>query len=196
MIQKIKDLITGKCNTLFGVGIINQRTKHAVRFAKEYFEGKPINVLEIGVLKGYNARNFLKHLNINKIYLVDPFGGSEEKNYYSKDYDMSLCESQTRKLLKKYSDKTFFIKKYSDDAVDDIPEELDLIYIDGNHEYEYVKRDIENYYPKLKKGGILAGDNITTPGCDSDVFRAVSEFSYENKLYPRITRTDFWFIKK
>lgn len=30
----------------------------------------------------------------------------------------------------------------------------------GNHDYEFVKKDIELYYPKLKKGGVLGGDNF------------------------------------
>ena len=48
----------------------------------------------------------------------------------------------------------------SEDAVDDIPEKLDFVYIDGNHAYEYVKKDIGLYYPKLKKGGVIGGHDV------------------------------------
>ena len=34
---------------------------------------------------------------------------------------------------------------------------LDFIYIDGDHSYEAVKRDLELYLPKLKKGGLMCG---------------------------------------
>ena len=32
---------------------------------------------------------------------------------------------------------------------------IDLLHIDGNHEYESVNKDFENWLPKIKKGGII-----------------------------------------
>lgn len=47
---------------------------------------------------------------------------------------------------------------------------FDAVFIDGNHSYEYVKQDLENYSKKVKKGGIIAmhdanfeGDQYGTP---------------------------------
>ena len=34
---------------------------------------------------------------------------------------------------------------------------LDFIYIDANHAYDFVVKDIELWFPKLKKGGVFAG---------------------------------------
>lgn len=52
---------------------------------------------------------------------------------------------------------------------------------------------MQNYWKKVKEGGILAGHDITSfPG----VGRAFIEFCSENKLNPHITRTDWWVIKK
>ena len=49
-------------------------------------------------------------------------------------------------------------------------ESFDAVFIDGNHSYEYVKKDLENYSKKVKKGGIIAmhdanfeGDQYGTP---------------------------------
>jgi hypothetical protein len=36
-------------------------------------------------------------------------------------------------------------------------ESLDFVYIDANHAYDFVKQDIELWYPKVKKGGYLWG---------------------------------------
>ncbi len=48
--------------------------------------------------------------------------------------------------------------------------EFDAVFIDGNHSYEYVKKDLENFLPKVKEGGIIAlhdanfeGDRYGTP---------------------------------
>ena len=36
---------------------------------------------------------------------------------------------------------------------------LDFVYIDGNHKYEYVLQDLNLWYPKVKQGGYLMGDD-------------------------------------
>jgi len=39
----------------------------------------------------------------------------------------------------------------------------DLIFIDANHTYEYVKKDFENFKPFLEKGGVMAFHDIDCP---------------------------------
>lgn len=69
------------------------------------------------------------------------------------------------------------------------PGEVDLIYVDGGHDYESCVQDISNWLPKLAPGGIMLGDDLDWPG----VRKAVDEmserldFTYtqpvENKLW-------------
>lgn len=40
----------------------------------------------------------------------------------------------------------------------------DAVFIDGNHSYEYVKKDLENYWPKVKVGGIVALHDVNFEG--------------------------------
>jgi len=80
----------------------------------------------------------------------------------------------------------------SEHAFKDVPM-LDFIYIDGNHEYEYVKKDIEMYWHKIKDGGIMAGHDIQLKG----VSDAVLEFARKNNLDIYFgDRRDWWIIKK
>ena len=55
---------------------------------------------------------------------------------------------------------------------------FDWIYIDGNHQYEFVKKDLELYYPKIKMGGFITGDDYYGKGhwWQDDVKKAVDEF--------------------
>lgn len=72
-------------------------------------------------------------------------------------------------------DRITLIKNTSDVAASEIaPMSCDLAYVDGNHTYEFAKRDIRNYWGKLKPGGLLVVHDFTTrfPG----VIRAVKEF--------------------
>lgn len=39
---------------------------------------------------------------------------------------------------------------------------LDWVFIDANHSFKYVKEDIELWVPKVKKGGIVSGDDFVS----------------------------------
>ena len=56
------------------------------------------------------------------------------------------------------------VKLYADEC-------LDFCLIDASHDYEDVKLDIQSWLPKVKKGGVLAGDDYAWEG----VGRAVQE---------------------
>lgn len=73
---------------------------------------------------------------------------------------------------------------------------MDFIYIDGDHSYSQAKKDMKNYFLKVKKGGLLAGHDITGKKDNWGVARAFLEFCSEKGLKPRITRTDWYIIKK
>jgi predicted O-methyltransferase YrrM len=51
---------------------------------------------------------------------------------------------------------------------------LDFVFIDANHTYEAVKRDIDAWLPKMKPGGIISGHDYTVWG-DFGVIQAVTE---------------------
>jgi hypothetical protein len=98
----------------------------------------------------------------------------------------------TLKRLRKYNDKVEYVYKTSADAANLIPEGLDFVYIDGNHDYEYVKNDIANYFPKVKKGGVIGGNDFN---CGNGVIHAVTEFTVANKFHLMVERNDWWLQK-
>ena len=54
---------------------------------------------------------------------------------------------------------------------------LDWVYVDGNHLYDYVWADLELFAPKIRPGGLLAGDDYGAAGWwDDGVRRAVDRF--------------------
>ena len=131
--------------------------------------------LEIGTNHGFHAFNMLHNLSIKKLYLIDPYlldglyGNSE------------IRKKEAQRKLKKYMDKTVFVYKTSEEAVDIIPDNsIDFVYIDGNHDYEFVKRDIELYYPKVKDGGVFGGEDFSVRCLG--VAKAVIEFVENNNL--------------
>ena len=157
---------------------------------------KDVIGVEIGVYKGKNALSILKTLNVKKLYLIDPYVYYDDYGDVAggqKAFDKLL--EKTIKTLKGYEDRYVLIKKTANDALIDIPNNLDFVYIDGNHKYDYVKQDIENYYPKLKSGGILAGHDIENENSEHDgVVKAVLDFVRKHKLQVKIKSPDWFFV--
>lgn len=81
---------------------------------------------------------------------------------------------------------------------------IDFIYLDAGHTYDDVRSDLAAWWPKLKRGGIIAGDDWEwqdSPG-DFSIRRAVLEFCkrhgqipYTRPGYPQQSRTQ-WVIHK
>jgi predicted O-methyltransferase YrrM len=82
-----------------------------------------------------------------------------------------------------------FKTKFGGDSFDRIKEfednSIDFAFIDANHEYDFVSKDIRAMLPKMKKGGIIAGHdyNMSHPG----VLQAVSEAFIETVERPYYT---------
>lgn len=63
-------------------------------------------------------------------------------------------------------------------------ESLDVVYLDGGHDYEQVRADLHAWYPKVKSGGIIAGHDFVFehPVSREGVVRAVLEFCQDKPL--------------
>lgn len=59
-------------------------------------------------------------------------------------------------------------------------ESLEFVFIDAAHDYESVLKDIKAWFPKIKKGGIIAGHDYTW--CQ-DVQKAVGEYFEGKEIY-------------
>ena len=156
--------------------------------------------MEIGVYDGGNALNMLESLPIKKLYLIDPYKAYDEWEGVNEKQQRELnkVKENVRKLLKKYKDKVVFIYDFSDKVHNQIKNgELDFLYIDGNHQYEFVIKDIGLYYPKIKKGGIIGGHDYNfspeTEEKNYGVVKAVQEFFKGKKVY--FDNIDWW-VKK
>jgi hypothetical protein len=150
------------------------------------YQNKKLIGAEIGVEYGLNAKTMLKLLSIEKLYLIDPYvdqeGASGDRRY-----------EDTKRYLAKYGNKIKFIRLTSEKAANEIPDNLDFVYIDGSHKYKTVKRDIELFYKKVKKGGIIGGHDFWAS--EVGVCKAVLEFAENNNLKLNGKLTDWWIIK-
>jgi hypothetical protein len=170
----------------------------STKFAKEHFKGKPVTVVELGTDRGYNARSILDNLNVDNIYLVDPYLSKEKIGTHTgfgfvrTGSEMAFREAQRQ--VKKYSEKVLFIRKLSTEAIDEIPDDIDFLYIDAVHEKEWVEKELEIYYPKMKQGGVIGGHDLY--GEFIGVAQAVVEFTNKKGLKLQGKDVDWFFVCK
>ena len=154
--------------------------------------------VEVGVYEGRNALSMYNHLNIRKLYLVDPW---KEYNDYMVGHsidDQKKHDENYSKVKKIFSGhkNVEIIRKTSEEASKNFEDNsLDFVYLDGDHSYEAVKLDLQCWYPKLNEYGVMCGDDYGHISGRA-VIKAVNEFAFEKKVI--ITYGDdnqFWFVK-
>ena len=93
----------------------------------------------------------------------------------------------------------FLHKGRSSDVCKNFEDEyFDFIYIDADHSFDAVLNDLKNWYPKVKKGGVISGHDWDCNPLLSEfhlfgVERAVREF-LNNKI-SKVTLTDEQYHK-
>jgi hypothetical protein len=162
--------------------------------------------VEIGVAEG-GFSFYLLDCWPGTCYQVDPWSamGTDEYN----DYNNVAQEEQDRRYnlvcetAKKYNGRAIPVRKYSAMAAMDFEDDFfDFVYIDANHKLEFIRMDLQLWWPKCKPGGMFAGhdylDGVIKSG-DYGVKTAVTEFAESHSLDVNVTlETDYpsWWIVK
>lgn len=162
--------------------------------------------VEIGVWKG-DFSEIISQENINSLHLVDPWKSITDipaRWHAAPQEEMdSIYESVVAKFLG--NEKITIHRKFSTEAATDFENQsVDWVYIDGNHSYEFVKADLEIWWPKLKAGGAICGDDyqegrFQVEELDFGVVKAVDEFraNYSGEIdFFRLFKDQFVLVKK
>jgi hypothetical protein len=145
---------------------------------------------EIGVYKGDFSAQILEVARPAVLHLIDPWKFEEEETYSKSWYGGttggsqqkmdSIYESVWNRFRREAESGIISVHRAaSADAVKGFADDyFDWIYIDGNHLYEFVKQDLELFYPKVKAGGYITGDDYQRGGWwQGGVKKAVDEFT-------------------
>jgi len=122
--------------------------------------------VEIGTWEGDFSYELLTQTSCAKLYCVDPYKHFDADGY--KDGMNTLSQNEfdkkyekTKDRFKRFGDRVEFLRMTSKEAVKRFEDlSIEYIYVDGNHDYPYVEEDIRLWYPKVKKGGYLCGDDV------------------------------------
>ena len=175
-------------------------------FLDQIYKNRPKNFLEVGVFQGVTARNVcevLKEIYQNEFkYIgIDLFSSSNLaydnkehtlkhskisnpfKNFYFnflRKEDLNSKKAVSR-LLKKFNNNISLYEGYSDKILNSIDiSYIDMVFLDGGHSYETVKKDLKILITKLKKNKIIICDDYDLK--NYGIKRAVDEFRLEYKI--------------
>lgn len=129
-----------------------------------YLIGKNLVGLEVGTDVGAHAHAMLLHCSIEKLYLVD---------IWDNDYYRGYCQGRLDSAGFKHRVELFTCESHTAIKRFEV-ESLDFIYIDITHDYDTVRQSLYDWWPRLKKGGVLGYRNYASS--NKDLSRAIEEF--------------------
>lgn len=144
----------------------------------------PIGI-EIGTDQGTTTEYLLRSIPDLTLYGVDDYSENRTISVQNKTFDLYMSK------VSPYADRFTHYRLTSDDAVEKFKDEsVDFVFVDGDHRYAQVLKDCQNYYPKVKKGGIFCGHDWSLP----EVNQAVVEFAKSiGKEELTIMKQDVWY---
>ena len=171
-------------------GFFSFITDHRKRLLKRMPKGS--RCAEIGVWRGDFSKRILDVTKPKELHLIDPwrFQASFPTTWYggakaSNQSEMDSIFNSVRNRFDVFAEVCFH-RKTSQEAHSDFPDNFfDWVQIDGCHDYDSVKADLELYLTKIKPQGFLTGDDYYLPSESSlhpvPVREAVEEFVKENE---------------
>jgi cephalosporin hydroxylase len=142
-----------------------------VNYINGFGDTKDMHMIEIGSYTGDSTLFFSEHFR--SVIAVDPFLDDYDPSDDACNY--APFDQVYEEFIRRTKDnpKIELIRFNSDEAVEIIANAakklgakhlnlFDLVYIDGMHTYDQVKKDIQNYLPFIKKGGFIAGHDYSS----------------------------------
>jgi hypothetical protein len=168
--------------------------------------------VEVGTHRADFARGFMDQWQGEKLHCVDPYSipegyetqhktlwGSGDRN---EDFEVA------KEALKAHNDRVEFHRTTSVKAVEKFTDDsLSFLYLDGDHRRVMLQMDLATWFPKLERGGILAGHDIICPEeypehdwsgeIQPAVFSFAESFGLDVYLIPEQTRLPWsYYLRK
>jgi predicted O-methyltransferase YrrM len=114
--------------------------------------------VEVGVYNGEFSRMILDGSKVERLYSVDPW-------LMNNGRPMTDNFTMAREALLGYGDRSVIVVAKSLTVSTIFGDEtLDFVYIDADHSFEGCSDDIRAWFPKVRPGGILSGDDYVDRG--------------------------------
>jgi len=159
---------------------------------------------EVGVENGFFARRVLDQWRGRLLYLVDVWQPMDD--YWdvtnAPEREQVLRLHRAVENVAPHWGRVRIVQERSENAARLVPDAaLDWVYLDANHEYGHVLRDLELWAPKVRPGGLIAGHDfldeerhILGVRTVYGVKRAVHEFFPGRRVETTDEEFPTWFV--
>jgi hypothetical protein len=159
--------------------------------------------VEVGCGFGHFSKLLMGQWKGARHFMVDPWERQPDAVYRENtnhEADFERWYQQCQEVAAN-DPRIVLVRKYSVDAAKDFNNaELDFVYIDGNHAYGPVLEDMDAWWPKVKRGGIVGGHdfyNYTVYPYFNEVKSAVERWTTERSLdFTHTPACSSWWILK
>lgn len=173
----------------------------------DFFVDDSVNgskIVEIGSFFGKSTDYLIKKIDESgkdiKLFCIDTFEGTQNEEFHLgliNQHGGDIYEDFCNNINK---DKVTILKDYSSNCCDFFDNcSVDYLMIDGDHSYEGVTSDINNYFYKIRPGGYICGDDYnvfaSTTKAVNDFFNGCNKLTKNNKnWYYRVPRVQIIHI--
>lgn len=170
---------------------------------------KNVNIaVEVGVWRGDYTSIIIAMLQPNKFYGVDPYRifddykDQPDPNEYANQQNLDKLFERVQNRYARWPNAELMRTTGVEAAASFEDNSIDFVYIDGDHTYEFVRKDIAAWWPKVRPGGILSGHDFTPgnplKGHVYGVIEAVTEFANGEGLTIQETEEQYatWWVTK
>jgi len=155
--------------------------------------------VEVGVFRAVSFCTLLQQCpNIKHLYGIDYYipslpGTAEDFIMDEKDAEFYFMLAQHNIKFSGYQEKATLIREDSAQSVKRFEDEsLDFVFLDRSVLFEHYEQDLNDWYPKVKKGGLFSGHDWDTLGKD-----LVPKFLEEKAENQKISVFDnVWVLQK
>lgn len=174
--------VNGRDDKLFHK-VIPSHHAQMLQVLKERFGDKEICGVEIGTMYGCLTKAILNEMpNVVKLFTIDPWKHDPKSEFEAAlpQEDLDTRKIQAHQVLFPYGTRVEILAMGSDEAAEILKgKKFDFVWIDGDHTGPQVERDLDNYDPMVKPGGLIGGHDLRfwTP------LTAVVEGKYGTSLY-------------
>ncbi len=161
---------------------------------KDILDRPSVRILEIGVYLALNIRYAMEKFPSIETYMgVDDYGkfrgspyvgptkywANRKESHQAYEKAKAIFDQYGQELRRETSDA--FFKKV------DKSQKFDVVFVDGNHKYDYALRDMKQFYELVADDGVMLVDDYDNPDTP-DVTRAITAFL--NEYLPTIKRIE------
>jgi len=160
--------------------------------------GENIIGVEVGVFAAQLSSTILpEYPRLKKLYGVDPYVQFTKRDEWPQQKWDDLYDAVQR-VMAVYGDRWELIRKTSLEALEHLPDDLDFVYLDGDHSAATIEAEIPLYEKKVKNGGIICGHDYYgtgEPGVKPSVDKYAKD-NHRNLQFDEAQNMWWWRVKR